>query len=279
MKIEFTASKTTRLDRLVQEKFPYIRRAFLQKLFRKKEIKVAGQANKFDVKIDTGKQIQVFLPDPKKNFSAMTGCQILFEDSDIIAFDKRAGLVTHAGVGTRGNTLREAAEGLLNLKLIVVHRIDAGTSGAIIFAKKSDIARKLEAEFKNRRVKKIYHAVVSRIPKENSGIINFSLKKSGEKMKVVQSGGMSAETKWKVIQKLKNSALLEVEILTGRTHQIRVHLAEIGYPVVGDDVYGSTSLTTSGNKLPSSGRMLLHASRLKILDYDIQAKLPNEFRA
>lgn len=268
MKVEFIASRSTRLDRLIQVKLPYIRRSFLQKLFRKKEVKVASKAKNGDSAVEVGEKISVFLPDPRKNFAVLTGCKILFENDEVIAIDKRAGLPTHAGVGTKGNTLREAAEGLLSLNLIVVHRLDADTSGVIIFAKKKEIARKLESEFKQRRVDKVYHAVVEGSLKENSGIIKSSLKKSGQKVVVVKSGGQVAETHWKVIKKTKDKTLVEIKLITGRMHQIRVHFSEAGYPVIGDRLYGNANL---------SGRMLLHASSLKVFNYDFQAKLPEEF--
>jgi len=267
MKIDFQASRAGRLERLVRERLPFVRRAFLQKLFRKREIRVGGSPRKSDAEVVVHESITIFLPDPRKNFSIITGCEILFEDAEIIAFNKTVGITTHKGVGTRGKTLREAAEELLDLKLTVVHRLDRETSGILIFAKTKETAQKLATEFRERRVKKIYHAVVSGILKDESGIIKLPLKKIGERMAVVR-GGLSAETQWKLIRKFKNSSLVEINLITGRTHQIRVHFSAIGHSIVGDKLYGDSIDST---------RMFLHASDLRILDYKFHAKLSREF--
>lgn len=293
MKLIFENSKEVRLEKFMQAKLPFLRRAFVQKLFRKKEIKVAEKPQKADAKIPAHSKVEVFLPDPRKYFFELTGNRILFEDTNVVAFDKRAGIATHAGVGTRGDDLRNCAETLLQQKLIVVHRLDRATSGVVVFAKNAAAARKLEDEFRQRKVFKKYFAVVEGIPKKPNGEINLDLKKVGQKMEIVKKG-LSAQTFWKVIQKHPSLrqptealakvgkrgssracrgaggfSLLEVEITTGRTHQIRVHLAAIGLPVVGDDLYGHAK----------DSRMLLHAAELKILDYTFEAKIPQAFKA
>jgi 23S rRNA pseudouridine1911/1915/1917 synthase len=266
MKFSFTTNRKIRAERFCSEALPFIRRGFLQKLFRKKEIKVAGKPVKADSDIPAGSKVEIFLPDAQKNFGLLTGCEILFEDKDLIAFNKRSGITMHAGVATHGNTLREAAEKLLKLSLVVVHRIDKATSGVVIFAKNANAARKLEDEFRKRRVKKTYYAVVEGIPRETEGEIISKLEKHDKQMRISEKG-FSAETHWKLVKKLEKRALLEVKILTGRMHQIRIHLASIGFPVVGDEIYGNGG----------SGRMLLHASDLEILKYKFHADLPQEF--
>ena len=269
MKIEFKNSREIRAAKFVGEKLPFLRANFVQKLFRKREIKIAKVPQKIDSKIPANSTVEIFLPDPRRFFTELTGNSIISEDKNVIAFAKRAGLATHAGVGTRGDDLRSCAEILLNLKLIVVHRIDRATSGVVIFAKNSTAARKFENAFRERKVFKKYFAVVSGIPKTASGEINFPLKKVGQKMEIVERG-LAAQTFWKVAKRGKNSALLEVEITTGRTHQIRVHLAAVGLPVVGDPIY-------SGRAVAGGSRMFLHSAELKILEYNFQAETPEEF--
>jgi len=266
VKLEFKTIREIRAEKFLTEKLPFLKRSFLQKLFRKHEIKVAKIPQKMDSKIATNSIVEIFLPDPRKYFFELTGNQIIFEDKSVIVFSKRAGLATHAGVGTRGDDLRNCAEILFNLKLTVVHRLDRGTSGVIIFAKNQTMARKLENEFRERKVFKKYFAVVAMIPKSSSGEIDFPLKKVGQKMEITGKG-LAAQTFWKLEKRLKNSALLEVEITTGRTHQIRAHLFAVGLPVVGDPIYGSAK----------NARMLLHASELKILEYHFKTKIPPEF--
>ena len=267
MKINFQILRAGRLERLVREELPFVRRAFLQKLFRKREIKVGNSPRKFDSVVSVNENITVFLPEPRKNFREITGCEILFEDTEVIAFNKSTGITTHKGVGTHGKTLREAAEALLDLKLTVVHRLDRETSGVLIFAKTKKAAQKFAEEFRKRRTEKIYHAIISRIPKNKSGVINFPLKKVGERIVVAKNDGKSAETCWQLIRKFKDSTLVEIKLITGRTHQIRVHFTAIGHSVIGDTLYGTVT----------NSRMLLHASKLKILNYTFEAKLPKEF--
>ncbi len=286
MKFEFKVSRDSRAEKFLREKLPFLRRNFLQKLFRKREIKVGGIPQKIGARLPANSIVEVFLPDPHKHFFELTGNKILFENADLIAFDKYAGISTHAGVGTRSNDLRTAAEVLLQKKLIVVHRVDKPTSGVVIFAKNQRIARLLEEEFRQRRVEKKYFAIVAGVPRKKEGVIDLNLKRVGKRVEISENG-MEAKTFWKVIKKMDKHVLLEIKIETGRTHQIRVHLAAIGLPVVGDETYFSASSYSTGSgqarraekSLPSQkwGRMLLHASELQILDYKFQAKLPTEF--
>lgn len=267
LKLELKNTREIRAEKFVAEKLPFLKRTFLQKLFRKREIKVEKVALKADSKIVANSVVEVFLPDPRKFFTELTGNQIIFEDKNVIALAKRAGLTTHAGVGTHGDDLRSCVETLLNLRLTVVHRIDRATSGVVIFAKNAGTARKLEDAFRAHQASKKYFAVVSKQPRENSGEINLELKKVGQKMEIMKSG-LTAQTFWKVVKRFRNNAaLLEVEITTGRTHQIRAHLAAVGMPIVGDSMYGEAQ----------NSRMLLHAGELKILDYNFAAEIPPEF--
>jgi RluA family pseudouridine synthase len=242
----------------------------LAKLFRGKEIKLAGKAAKSEQAAQKGEQITVFLPDPRRNFVLLTGCQLIHEDENLIAINKAAGVTSVPGIGTRGASLVEAAEKLFELKLHPVHRLDRDTSGVIVFAKNADTAKKLEAEFRARRTAKIYHAVVSGIPKVQSSWIREPLRRRGEKVIIDAKNGQTAETRFELVQKLgRDRSLLRLEPRTGRTHQIRVHLASLGLPIIGDATYGTAD--------PALKRHLLHASELQILDYRFQAELPVEF--
>lgn len=269
MKLEFVTDRAIRLQRFAEQQLPFLSRAFLQKLFRQKEIKLNGKTARPEATAKVKDTVAVFLPDPRRHFGLLTGCEIIFEDDQIIAFDKRAGLPVVPGIGTHGATLGEAAHRLLRLNLTIVHRLDRDTSGVIVLAKNAKMARRLEAEFRARQVAKTYLAVVTGIPREKSGMITLPLKKSGRKIVVTKTGGLSAETHWQLVRKLGRNSLLEIKPKTGRTHQIRVHLASIGYPIVGDKLYGPAGKNQS--------RHLLHASKLKILNYELEAKLPVNF--
>ena len=269
MQLSFSAPRASRLSRLVERHLPFVRRNYLQKLFRTKEIKVAGRPAKPDQIVEKGTSITVFLPDPRENFDKLTGCRIIFEDDDVMAFDKKAGITCVPGVGTRGASLHEAAEQLLETRFFPVHRLDRETSGVIVFSKSMDMAKKLELEFRERRTEKIYYALVAGTPKKKEEWIRDPLRRNGEKVIIDPKRGQSAETHFEWVKKIGPHALLKVEPTTGRTHQIRVHLASIGCPVVGDAVYGKAKANIN--------RHLLHAGELKILNYRFQATLPPEF--
>jgi len=273
MKLEFKNSREIRAEKFLADELPFLKRSFLQKLFRKREIKVGGIAQKVDAKIPPNSTVEIFLPEPRKYFADLTGNAIIFEDDNVIVFDKRAGIPTHSGIGTRGDDLKNCARILLKRNLTVVHRIDRATSGVVIFAKNQKTARKLEDEFRARRAEKIYHAVVEgRPPLE--GMSEKKILRMGKQMEISEKG-VAAKTLWKVVRKLGRNSLLEIRIETGRMHQIRVHLAAAGFPVVGDALYPSTGSGQAGRA--TNSRMLLHSSSLKILDYTFTAKLPEEF--
>jgi len=269
MKLEFTCKRTTKAARFVEASLPFVRRAMLQKLFRKNEIKAGGKPIDSNAEIVAGESVTVFLPDARRSLSDLIGCTIIAETEDFIAIDKRAGLASVAGTGTRRADLKSALETLLDEKIIAVHRLDQDTSGVIIFAKNQTTARNLEEEFRNRNAKKTYHAVIERKPKEKSGQIDLPLKKINQKVKP-DPRGQSAETSWKSVKQVERGYLLECQPRTGRTHQIRVHLASQLSPIVGDSLYGAKSVK-------DLRRFLLHASRLEISGDAFEARLPKEF--
>lgn len=266
MKFEFPLPPNQSLNSFLKKKFPFLRYSAIQKLWRKQEIKINGKPVSVKTPIPQAGLLTVFLPAPRPNFFALTGTEILAETENLLVFAKKAGQAVHAGVGIQGSDLKNAAETLLQLRLITVHRLDRATSGVIVFAKNARTARQLEAEFRQQKVHKKYLAVVSPPPAKNAGAINFPLQKSGFKI-VGQKTGKPACTIFRVLKKSAGRALLEVTPQTGRTHQIRVHLKEIGCPVLGDQIYGGQ---------PNS-RLLLHAVELGIAGQTWQTKIPPEF--
>lgn len=281
MKLTFKINRKTRADRIIAEQLPYLRRAVLEKLFRKREIKIDGKPVDGKEEATPGSEISVFLPDPHKNFGFLTGSDIVFEDEHIIAFNKRAGAVVQPGTGTQGATLVEAAQGLLKIHVALVHRLDRDTSGIIVMAKTHPKTEQLENAFRKRTTEKTYHAVVLGHPQADSGVIKLPLKRVGERIKITTEDNpekLTAETAWEVVERRKNgTSLLLVKPKTGRMHQIRVHLATIGYPIVGDTTYGQAVNEKSKIKNVRLSRHLLHASNLKICGYNLTAPLPIEF--
>jgi 23S rRNA pseudouridine1911/1915/1917 synthase len=215
---------------------------------------------------------------------------ILFEDEDIIALNKPAGIVIHAGNGTMAPTL---VEGILshcklspaggNLRPGVVHRLDKNTSGAMIFAKTDAAYLRLVKMFAARKIKKTYLAIVRGIFERNFGEIDLPIgrNRTVRTKMAVSPCGKTATTRWHVLKTFgRQFTFLQVNILTGRTHQIRVHLSSIHHPIVGDTTYGY-----SGNYSPliAPDRVMLHASELAFKhpcreeEISIEAPLPSDF--
>jgi 23S rRNA pseudouridine1911/1915/1917 synthase len=193
---------------------------------------------------------------------------ILFEDDFLLLLSKPPGLVVHPGSGNHNGTL---VNGLLHhcesiadagdtMRPGIVHRLDKDTSGIMIIAKTDNVHRVLVDDFKNHRLQKEYVALLHGVLKEKTGRIVAAIGRhpvQRQKMSIRQTGGKHAASNWEVLKEFDNRfSLVKITIETGRTHQIRVHMAYLGYPVVGDQVYGSGK---DNSKFP---RQLLHASRL-----------------
>ena len=214
---------------------------------------------------------------------------VLYEDESLIVVDKPPGLVVHPGSGNRESTL---VNGLLyrytELASVgeeqrpgIVHRLDKDTSGILLVARTQAAQRKLISGFKNREVGKQYLALIHGIPVDDSGRIVAPIGRhpvNRQKMAVLRQGGKFAASSWKIKQRYGGHCLLEVDIETGRTHQIRVHLASIGHPVAGDSLYGANR---SNLMFP---RQMLHAWRLRFthpdtgMEMEIEAPLPEDFK-
>lgn len=201
---------------------------------------------------------------------------ILYEDERCIAIDKPPSMPSaptmRAASGTALDELREQLRRRdgRNADLWLVHRLDAGTSGVLLFARTRAAVRNLDALFRERRVEKEYVAWVAGDVAEDAGSIDVSLRASGSRT-VVDAGGRAALTAWEVIERRGDRTLVRLRPATGRMHQLRVHMQSIGHPVVGDRLYGG----------PAAPRLLLHAARLRLPSpsgvLDIEAPLPSEF--
>lgn len=212
---------------------------------------------------------------------------IIYEDNDIIIVNKESGMVVHPGSGNFSGTLVNALMYYTNnlsdingeVRPGVVHRIDKDTSGLIIIAKNDKAHINLSEQIKDRKVKKIYKALVRGVIPEEVATINMPIGRSkiDRKKMAVRSDGKEAITHIKVIKRYDKYTLIEVKIDTGRTHQIRVHMAEIGYPVVGDEVYsnGKNDFGVHGQMLHSFSLGFKHPITGKELHFE--APLPEYF--
>jgi 23S rRNA pseudouridine1911/1915/1917 synthase len=254
-----------RLDKYLTQVLPQFSRAYLQKLIVQGCILVNGQRTKANQRLNKADRITAELPAlPAHPLAEPIPLAIIYEDKDILVIDKPAGLTVHPAPGHPSHTLVNAVlahcPGLaMSNDLVrpgIVHRLDKDTSGLIVIAK-NDFAREyVAAQFKSRTVTKGYLVLVKGRLSPEQGIIEAPIGRdphSRRRMAIVEAG-KEATTQYQVRKYLDNYTLVEVTPVTGRTHQIRVHLSAIGYPVVGDPIYGVKSTHLN--------RQFIHAYRL-----------------
>ena len=280
-----------RLDAYITSKYKDFSRATVQRLIEEENVLVNGKVKKISYKIQIGDAIEINIPKPKeKNIKAQNiPIEIVYQDEDIIVVNKPKGMVVHPANGNWDGTLVNAIMAICKESLSgiggeirpgIVHRIDKDTSGILIIAKNDKAHVNMCEQIKNREVKKVYIALVRGIVKEDEATINMPIGRSTKDRKkmAVRKDGKEAISHFKVLKRYNNYTMLQVKIDTGRTHQIRVHLAEIGHPIVGDMVYSNGK-----NEFGVEGQML-HA---KSLDFKhpitgekmhLEADLPNYFK-
>ena len=262
-----------RIDSFIHKVQEDISRSMVQKLIEQKNIKVNGKETKHSYKLKLNDEIEIFVPEAKEiNLKAQDiPLNVIYEDNDIIVINKPKGMVVHPANGNPDGTLVNAVMNKCKDSLSgiggeirpgIVHRLDKDTSGAIIVAKNDKAHIALSEQLKNHEVKKTYLALVRGIIKENEATINMPIarsKKDRKKMDV-DKDGKEAITHFKVLGRYKNKyTLLQINLETGRTHQIRVHLSHIGYPIIGDEVYSNGK-----NEWNVSGQCL-HAWKLEFI--------------
>lgn len=281
-----------RLDHHVSAQLPQFSRSRVQDWIKQGLVLVDGRAAKASAALRGGEQITVTPaePPPLRAEAEEIPIEVIYEDASLIAVNKRAGMVVHAGAGNHTGTLVNALlhrYGNLSqeggpLRPGIVHRIDKETSGVLVIARNDHAHRHLAAQFQNRKVDKVYLALVHGLPSRDTGTIETPITRDPvrrTRMTTKLAHGRHAHTSWRVLQRFDKHTLLEVHIATGRTHQIRVHLASIGHPILGDRLYGAPP----SEILPQ--RFFLHAARLRLTspatgqDVTLEAPLPAELTA
>lgn len=255
-----------RLDKFLGEKCPDLSRTHAQKLIAAGLATVNGKVARASLKLNTGDIIDITIPPEEPSHLAPEAIplKIVYEDSDLTVIDKPAGLAVYPAPGHPAHTLVNAvlgrepslAEGKDTLRPGIVHRLDKDTSGLIVVAKNRVAQANLAEQFKSRAVTKYYLVLVKGKLSPETGIIEANIGRDPrhrQRMAVV-TRGRTARTEYQVVKYIGGYSLLEIKPETGRTHQIRVHLAAIGFPAVGDATYGVPSRHLS--------RQFLHASRL-----------------
>lgn len=282
-------SKGKRLDHFVLASLKDLSRSLIQKLVKEKSVLVNKLPSKSGYKLKKNDQVFISMPDLKELEvkAEYIPLKVIYEDKDLIVVNKPEGMVTHPASGHYNGTLVNAllshCKGSLSgingiLRPGIVHRLDKETSGLIIVCKNDKSHKDIAKQIKDRRIKKYYFAIVHEKVKYEKGTINKPIgrdKVHRHKMAVVKNG-RNAVTHWKVVKDLGKYTLLELDLETGRTHQIRVHLASIGHPVVGDKTYGK--------KNDSYHQMMLHSYKLIFTHpvtkkkITLQTKVPERFK-
>lgn len=264
-----------RLDMFLTLQIEDSTRSALGKLIHDGQVSVGGKAPKAGYRVRSGDSVSVAIP-PQAS-SELTPEQvefaILHEDDDILVLAKPPGLVVHPAAGHRSGTLAhgllfhcDALPGVKEQRPGIVHRLDKDTSGIMLVAKSEQALRRLTEAFRERNIRKTYHAVLLRCPRESTGRIVAPIGRhpvKRKKMAVRHQSGRYAATRYRVLERFDcGMCFVELDLETGRTHQIRVHMASLGCPVAGDVLYGGQLPDSWGIAVP---RQLLHASVLSFI--------------
>ena len=253
-----------RLDKFLTKNLPNLPQSLLYKYIRKKRIKVNGKRAEISTRLSEGDVLDLYIndeffekPEPTYDFlHAGTNLNILFEDKNVLVLDKPVGLLAHPDdreyvdtlIGRVKRYLYEKGEydpdAEQSFTPALVNRIDRNTGGIVLAAKNAEALRVLNQKMKDREIHKFYLCAVHGTPKPSQGLLKGYLWKDEKKNRVYvykdfKPGSKTIETKYRVLKSAENMSLVEVELLTGRTHQIRAHFASIGCPLVGDGKYGN----------------------------------------
>ncbi len=288
-----------RVDRILRKALAKVSLSAIYRFMRKGNIRVCGKRIKQGYRVKEGDVIEIMIPDSdiipdnketrnkvqslvhtdffRQNFN------IIYEDETLLVCNKPAGIVVHSGTGhVKNDNLIDCAMSYVMhnskkgkyIEPILVHRLDRDTSGVILIAKNKQILRSLHHSFRNHELTKKYKALCHGIPSDKKGAINLSLVKTHERnsgMKVkVHKGGIQSLSRYRVVTARKGISQLEIDLHTGRTHQIRVHLAYISCPVIGDVRYGNNERDTvlfKNKNIPH--RLYLHAEQISFYHPDL----------
>jgi 23S rRNA pseudouridine1911/1915/1917 synthase len=291
-----------RLDRVVVQHFPELSRTRVQELIEEGLVLLNGKAAKDSHKVHANDVIRV-VPQERPPLQAEPEAiplDIQYEDDDVIAINKPAGMSVHAGAGNSHGTLVNALLGRGQqlsqsddpVRPGIVHRLDKETSGILLVAKNDFAHAKLSEAFRQRAIRKIYIALVQGILEEERGRIELAIARDPNRRTrmtatraLLLRNSRPARTDWRVLAKIDSTSLLELQLHTGRTHQIRVHFSALRHPVVGDTLYGAAAqLHVGGTMLPALGRNFLHAAKIGFAQphsgklIELSAPLPADLR-
>ena len=288
--VSFVAGEDSgRLDVFLAKKYSDLSRSHLQKLIAAGEVLVDGRTRRANYRLSAGETVAVSIPEPEPVDikPEPIPLDILYEDSDIIVINKPRGMVVHPAAGVTSGTLVNALlahchdlSGINGaVRPGIVHRLDKDTSGVMVAAKNDAAHLSLAEQIKNKTAHRVYQAVVFGNIKEESGTINGDIGRNPadrQKMAIVAVNGKPATTNFRVLERFGKYTLVECRLLTGRTHQIRVHMTSIGHPLVGDPKYGQgkSPFRIDGQALHSLTLTLVHPRTGEEMNFD--APLPED---
>lgn len=294
MRLEVSPEHTgIRIDKYLAESLPDISRSYLQKLFRDGEIRMNGKAVKASAKTLAGAEIVFAIPEPEEPeiLPEDIPLDILYEDDDVILINKPKDMVVHPAAGHYTGTLvnglmyhcREGLSGINGvLRPGIVHRIDKDTTGVLVVCKNDRAHNGLAEQLAEHSITRKYRAIVCGNLKEDEGTVDAPLGRHPQdrkKMAIVRSGGKRAVTHYRVLERFGKYTYIECQLETGRTHQIRVHMASLGHPLLGDEVYGrgKSPFKLEGQTLHAMVLGFIHPTTGEYMEF--QAPLPEYFES
>ena len=280
-----------RIDKYLAEQLPDITRSYLQKLLKDGSVQMNGKPVKASTKTAVGAVIALTIPEPEEPeiLPENIPLDILYEDSDVILINKPKNMVVHPAAGhytgTLVNALMYHCRGDLSgingvLRPGIVHRIDKDTTGVLIVCKNDRAHNALAEQLKEHSITRKYRAIVCGNLKEDEGTVDAPLGRHPQdrkKMAIVRSGGKRAVTHYRVLERFGNDTYIECQLETGLTHQIRVHMASLGHPLLGDEIYGraKSPFKLEGQTLHAMVLGFIHPTTGEYMEFE--APLPEYF--
>ena len=291
MTATLTVTESGRADAVIARAMPELSRSFVQKLLEEGRVTCRGRPVKKSLRLSAGDELTLLIPEPEELSVAAEDIplDIVYEDSDVIVVNKPKGMVVHPAPGHADGTLVNAlmahcGQSLSGINGVlrpgIVHRIDKDTSGLIIAAKNDQAHKCLAEQLKSHTLSRTYECVVIGNMREDSGTVDAPIGRhptDRKKQCVTEKNSRPAVTHWRVLERFPGYTHLECKLETGRTHQIRVHMASIGHPILGDTVYGQKK------PVPGLQGQCLHARRLRFVhpgtgeEIELESEIPEYF--